>query len=525
MSWLRTALLSLMVASTPAQAPSTMLTGRVVDETGAPLAGVAVHAVRTHEPWLTAELSPANAVTTDTDGRWRLTHPVPTEPDSHRLLFVMKGRVHIAAPLSAAGFPIVLPRGRTLVGRVLDATGVPLAGVRVEQRDALARMTYRADASRVAWPGEPRTAVRTDASGRFVMPGTVEAGIQLVVGERIARCYGPFAHGEPIEILHRTTTEVLPGDQGHEFQVRPRRKGTRVVHGTTQGTLPIHGAGLCLWSAAAGESEQHTATYGEREDYGQVIPIAADGTFQLEVDEPVSLQARLLLPRPLQQGQPDLCDLGAIEVTADTKTLALDLRPHLPATVTGRVRSAAPSGRLLVGAAVDRPRGSHRIGFARYASPLAPVANDGSFTTFTPPGTVTIFVIDLLTGAVLHREPSRQIAASTKVELALDVVVGAVDVALTASDQVHWLELVVPPELWPHDIDDVSFTEHEYTKRIGCYLDQAATTCRLWLPPTTAEAWLIGPLRETLSDPLQPRAKAEFTIDAGRTGSVSLTGN
>ncbi|MCU0866743.1 MAG: carboxypeptidase-like regulatory domain-containing protein [Planctomycetes bacterium] len=521
MLWLRVALLSLTVASTPAQLPATILTGRVVDENGAPLAGVAVHALRSDQPWITAELPPDQVVTTDVDGRWRLSQPVSAEPESHRLLFVTKGRVHVAAPLSAAGFPIVLPRGRTLVGRVVDPAGRPLAGVRVEQRDALRRMTYRAESARVAWPGEPRTAVRTDAAGRFVMPGTVDTGIQLVVGEAGARSYGPFAHGEPIEIVHRTTTKVLPDEHGYEFQVHRQRKGKRVVHGTTKGTLPIHGAGLCLWSAAAGESEPHKPTYGERQDYGHVIPIAADGTFQLEVDEPVSLHAGLLLPRPLQQGQPDLCGVGTIEVNADTKTLELDLRPHLPAMVSGRVRSSAPNGRLLVGVAVSRPRGSHAFGFASYSSPLVPVANDGSFTAFTPPGTATIFVIDLLTGALLHREAPRQIAASTKVEVALDVVVGAVDVALPAGDQLRWLELVVPRECWPHEIDDIDFSEHNYTKRIGCFPDPAATTCRLWLPPTTAEAWLVDPPLGQL----QPRAKAEFTIDAGRTGSVSLTGN
>jgi hypothetical protein len=521
------ALLSLTVASLPAQLPATILTGRVVDETGAPLAGVAVHALRSDQPWITAELPPDQAVTTDVDGRWRLSQPVSVDPESHRLLFVPKGRVHIAAPMSAAGFPIVLPRGRTLVGRVLDAAGKPLAGVRVEQRDALRRMTYRAESARVAWPGEPRTAVRTDAAGRFVMPGTVDAGIQLVVGEAGARSYGPIAHGEPIEILHASSGEVTAADNARALVSFPAPRGTRTLQGATIGVLPIQGAGLCVWWVPGGwDTGQDRVTYAQRtSSYGCVIPIEADGSFRLEVGgrELENLQFRLLLPRPLQQGQPDVCELGRITVTQETESLEFDLRPHLPATVLGRVRSSAPNGRLLVGVAVDRPNQGWRSEVASYVSPLATVANDGSFTTFTPPGTATIFVIDLLTGALLHREPPRQIDASTKVELALDVVVGAVDVALTAGDQLRWLELVVPRECWPHEIDDMAFSQHRPAKRIGCFLDPAATKCRLWLPPTTAEVWLCAPSDDQLRP--QAKAKAEFTIQAGRNGSVSLTEN
>lgn len=511
------------VGMVSAQELADVVTGRVVDEAGGPLAGVVVCAWREGAPFLTPELTQGSSVTTDVEGRWRWTRPAPSEVLSWRLLFVGKGRVHVAVPWSAAEFPVVLPRGRTLAGRVVDAAGKPLAGVRVEQRDALARMMYRADASKVAWPAEPRTAVATDASGRFVMPGTVEAGLQLVVGAGDERVHGPFAHGDAVEIVHAASTGAPVRDAltRRGFGSRPAGKATTVVAGTVLGTLPIRGAGLCLWSTAAREVETaRQTTYGQREDYGTVVPIAADGTFRIGVTKPGTHRVKLLLPRPLQQGQPDLCDMGTIDIVPDGKPVVLDARPHLPAAVVGRVRSPVPNGRLLVGVAVARDKAPHNLGFVSYASPLATVAADGSFATCTPPGDVTIFVIDLLTGVVLHRAAPRPIAAAAKVEVELDVAAGAVDVALDLStSRARWLELVVPQACWPHGLDDIVCTTHEYSKRIGCFLADDATVCRLWLPPTDAEAWLC----EASTSALKAEAKAAFPVEAGKIAAVSLS--
>lgn len=522
MRWWRAVVSCWAAAVVSAQEPAHVVTGRVVDEAGGPLAGVLVCAWREGSAFLTPELMQGPSVTTDAGGRWRWTLPTPSDQLSWRLLFVGKGRVHVAVPWSAAEFPVVLPRGRTLAGRIVDAAGKPLAGVRVEQRDALSRMPYRADASQVAWPAEPRTAVATDASGRFVMPGTVEAGLQLVVGAGGGRVHGPFAHGDAVEIVHAASTGAPARDKrtANGLRVRPAGKVTTVVAGTVQGTLPIRGAGLCLWSTEARQlSAAPETTYGQREDYGTVVPIAADGTFRIGVTKPGTYRIKLLLPRPLQQGQPDLCDMGTIDI-ADGKPVALDLRPHLPAAVVGRVRSPVPTGRLLVGVAVARDKAPHNLGFVSYASPLATVAADGSFATCTPPGDGTIFVIDLLTGVLLHREAPRPIAAAAKVEVGLDVAAGAVDVALDlATCRSRWLELVVPQACWPHGLDDIVWTPHEYSKRIGCFLADDATVCRLWLPPTDAEAWLC----KAPTGALKAEAKAVFTVEAGKTVAVSLS--
>jgi hypothetical protein len=434
------------------------------------------------------------------------------------LLFVKKGRAHVAVPESAQGFPVVLPRGRTLAGRVVDEDGKPIADVRVGVRDWVRQARYRADASKVTWPAEPCTAVRTDSSGRFVMPGAVDAGMQIVIDIGGAQsAHGPIALGEALEFVH------VPGRMEEaetlvflEFE-GPEVDGV-VVTGSTQGALPPQGAGLCFDGRdlkKLGENE----TYGARRHYGTVAAIAADGTFRMPPMTPGRHRVELLLPRPLQQGQPDVVLLREIDVKVGMAPVAFDLRAHLPALVRGHVRSPVPASRLLVGVAVDRQKARHNLGYTCFASPLAPVAGNGAFAAWTPPGECTVFVIDLWTGMLLHRAEKRTLAASTVVEVELDVVAGAVDVALQPHAKgPRWLELVVPDEWCPGGIDDIVACQHEYSKRLGCHLPGAAEQARLWLPPTTASAWLCA----QNGGPLKPLAQEDFTIEPGKVAAIAL---
>ncbi len=517
--WLPLWLFVLAGLSAQETAPATLTgwRGRVVDEAGAPLADVVVCALPDGETFVTQELTKTPVATTDANGAW--SGPRPKGP----LLFVKKGCAHVAVPVSAFDFPVVLPRGRTLAGRVVDVEGKPVAGVRVGLRDWLRQARYRADASKVVWPAHPCTAVRTDAAGRFVLPGAVDAGMQIVVGERSEQStHGPVALGDALELVH------VPGqvEEAESFAYLefegPVADGV-VVTGSTQGALPPHGAGLCFdghdLEKAGLAGHAHSGTYGSRRRYGSVTALAADGTFRTPPLAPGRHRVELLLPRPLQQGQPDVVPLGEIEVVAGMAPIAFDLRPHLPALVRGRVRSPAPAGRMLVGIAVDRPKPQHNLGFTSFASPLATVAGNGAFAVRTPPGECTVFVIDLWTGMLLHRAEKRTVAAQAVVEVDLEVVAGAVDVALLPNAKsARWLELVVPDEWHAAGIDDIVACQHEYTKRLGCFVPRAAELARLWLPPTTASVWLCA----QTGGELRPDAKDDVVIEPGKVASIAL---
>ncbi|HZT56494.1 MAG TPA: hypothetical protein VFA35_09725, partial [Burkholderiaceae bacterium] len=177
---LATQLATQLAAQLAAQVPSPLLSGRVVDEQGAPLAGVAVCLLDENPGaplFVTADLLQEPLARTAADGTWSAALPAAVHGVGMRLLLVAPGRVHVAAPLhSHDGWPVALPRAHTLAGRVVDTDGRPLAGVRVAARDWLCDARYRADNQRVPWLPEPLTAVLTDDGGRFVLPGTVGAG-------------------------------------------------------------------------------------------------------------------------------------------------------------------------------------------------------------------------------------------------------------------------------------------------------------------------------------------------------------
>lgn len=177
-------------------APNIAFTGRVVDETGNPVAGARVRGtnappvvfqagvehlrpasrvIAMHEekkmlfeipPWILAfeKRLPIPTATTDADGRYRL------EGLPRGLVSVVvdrEGFVALAAPSIPTGDgaereidPLVLSRGRRLAGRVVDAAERPVAGVEVVG-GAIVPIGRAAIA-------KPSAAV-TDAAGRFAI--------------------------------------------------------------------------------------------------------------------------------------------------------------------------------------------------------------------------------------------------------------------------------------------------------------------------------------------------------------------
>ncbi|MBK8101614.1 MAG: hypothetical protein IPK26_31415 [Planctomycetes bacterium] len=178
--------------------------GLVLDEAGKPIADVAVCPFAIHEPFVTERLAAAPALRTDAEGRFAFTAERPLPRNSHALLFVAKGRVHVAAAAAYVDMtPVVLPKGNTLAGRVRDPDGKPLAGVRVQARDWLSQCQFLTRSRHAILAPEPCTAVLTDAQGRFILTGTVDTAIALTIGNHgfTERTFGPLAAGQPLDAV------------------------------------------------------------------------------------------------------------------------------------------------------------------------------------------------------------------------------------------------------------------------------------------------------------------------------------
>jgi hypothetical protein len=503
----------MFTATLVGQLPTRVLAGRVVDERGKALAGVAVCLIdKKHDPFITKHAAAQPFTITGADGVY--TAPVSDDIDdsSHHLLFVVRGRVHVSTQLEPHDqWPVVLPRAHTLVGRVVDEHGKPVANVRVEARDWLWQARYRAAAAGLNWLPTPLTAVRTNARGSFVIPGTLSSGVQLVAGEAFQRS-NPVSLGEPIEL-------VLPGkDAIHEnsprrtrwrrWSNRKKKRGQKdkdqdedelaepiALTGTTGlKSLPPNGLSIRLVAKpkrAGGGLALGGGVVAEVSDYFDTVPVRADGSFAVAA-VPGDYVVQLVIPRPLLQGAPDVIDGERVTIAEDQKTLALDLRAHMPIVIRGTVRSFAPAGRLLVGASVKSNVRGHYYGYAHYECALVPVTPDGSFSIKAPPGECSVFVLDLWTGMLLHREPVHTYQTGDEPVLAMDVVAGACDLELAgAVSTLSWIEMIVESEWWPKGIDRMNISHHDYTKRIGPMIPPGTKNLRLYLPPCDVELWLV----------------------------------
>lgn len=145
--------------------PAARLAGRVLDASGAPVAGCRVQLERWNQ---------AGYARTDTDALGRfaiegLAGGTPTLRAFHPVL----GRV-LAHPVLVLGsettLELTLDPGRTITGRVEDATGHPLAGWRVRVREEWETITDAEFDEWTTWNGVLRASdARTDADGRFAL--------------------------------------------------------------------------------------------------------------------------------------------------------------------------------------------------------------------------------------------------------------------------------------------------------------------------------------------------------------------
>lgn len=528
----------LLPATLAAQLPTRAIGGRVVDEAGKPLPGVSVCLIdRASEPFVTKDVAAKPLATTGADGRYEAPVSADIDDQSHHLLFVARGRVHVSTQLEPHDlWPVVLPRSHTLVGRVVDQQGKPVANVRVEARDWLWQARYRAESAGLEWLPMPRTAVRTSARGTFILPGTLCSGIQLVVGEAFHRS-NPVSLGEPIELV------LPPGGTMHENSKhrtrwrRPSRtkkqkqKGGAkedmleplLLTGTTGlKSLPPYGLSVRLVGKpkrAGGGIALGGPIALNTFDYFDTVPVRADGTFDVSV-VPGDYLVELVMPRRLRQGAPDVIEAERVTIAKDQKLLVLDLKSYLPVAIRGTVRSFVPAGRLLVGAAIKHKTRSHWYGYARYECALASVTPDGAFSIQAPPGECSVFVLDLCTGMLLHREPVHTYQAGDDPALALEVVAGACDIKLKgAVSTLSWVEMIVADQWWPKGIDRMNIIHHDYTKRIGATIPPGTKALRLYLPPTPVELWFVVDDQGNLK---RARGEASAEVVANEAQTVTI---
>jgi hypothetical protein len=200
--------LLLALSMLQAQQPR-LVRGIVVDENGRPLVDVAIASFGAMEPFVTAELLARPVGFTDRDGRFEFVGPAAELLDV--LLLVGPDRVHVACPAANAIMqPIVLPKGRTMTGRVRDADGNGIEGARVEIYDWLATAPFLDGNARAGFP-MPRTAVRTDKAGQFVVRGTCDTALLVLIsGDGIEPVVLPaIAVGDPLDVTVQRFTPVI----------------------------------------------------------------------------------------------------------------------------------------------------------------------------------------------------------------------------------------------------------------------------------------------------------------------------
>lgn len=152
-----------LTLATPAESPlGTFLAGVVVDEQGAPVAGAEIE-IAPYRPGYGVAISEAITASSGKDGAFRIEG---LEPGTlYRMITWKHGLVpredaHLdpSAGLSAVGGSsrLVLRRGRTATGRIVDAAGRPVAGATLDLSQTSGHINWlHPGRSRRRGPGDP----------------------------------------------------------------------------------------------------------------------------------------------------------------------------------------------------------------------------------------------------------------------------------------------------------------------------------------------------------------------------------
>ncbi|MCK5943083.1 MAG: carboxypeptidase regulatory-like domain-containing protein, partial [Planctomycetes bacterium] len=231
----------LLPAAAPQQPqPARVVTGVAIDEAGEPVSGAAVTIEGYNSAVDLRAVLKAPPATTDDDGRFTL--PVPDSIGRSPVVLVAHRRLQACARIVPSIDDdrvdlgqFVLPPGASLVGRVRDEHGEPLAGVQVRVADAIHTRSYQQNFA--------MSGAISNERGIFQVPCVPRTGLQLtlskqgyVVEEQLA------SHGTPLSLtmrpapLARGRVQLADGTPLADASVTVLREGPGTQFWPTQRT-------------------------------------------------------------------------------------------------------------------------------------------------------------------------------------------------------------------------------------------------------------------------------------------------
>ncbi len=258
--------------------------GRVLDVSGAPVAGAEIEGASRFDPWMVfdagASMVKTARVPTDAQGAFTLPRIPAGVPLTLRVAAAHRSELrpeHVDLPPLQPGerrqLDLVLRTGGTISGRVLDADDAPVrqAKVAVRRTDlSLANMNTLADGETL------QTADHTDAEGRFRVQGLPDGSYEVRLAEP---GYRPVSSGSRALASGADLADiVLRADAGLSIEGRVvDGAGAPIAHAVVQAFRPPSFTDM----AAALDRESRPE-----------LPVQPDGSFRLSGYDEGSVQLR-----------------------------------------------------------------------------------------------------------------------------------------------------------------------------------------------------------------------------------------
>ncbi|MCK5945234.1 MAG: carboxypeptidase regulatory-like domain-containing protein [Planctomycetes bacterium] len=314
-------------------------------------------------------------------------------PTTGRLLLQARGRAPALVDVDwspgedgATEVRIATKPGLRLGGVVKDASGAPLAGVKV----------WAVRVQENQWQMPPFAspeAVVTGSDGSFVLEGLAPGPTDVFATRR-------HQSDRPPERLELSADQPAPPVElqlPDLVTVTGRAEGVEV--GWRLAFVPPRGKG--------------TAWYGADVPLQALGPFAADGSFSIAGVRPGVHELTLLVPRCSVHGDWLRVPVRTTRIGRDgVDGLEIDAEIVGPTRLRGRVVRGdvlIPLERLLVQQRVVRPENPLRdfqaVDWTQWSA-TAKVAGDGSYELLVGPGKHELRVIDMVTGIVLKKSPA-----------------------------------------------------------------------------------------------------------------------
>ena len=259
-----------VTGQTPAPAPASgKITGRVVNESGQPLANASISL------YSVGSLRQHNSTNTDRDGKFQLSG---LEPRNYRVIAWLSSYAPFVSTTNhrvGDSITVVLTKGSVITGTVTTRTGEPVVGVRVHAR------MINVDRSQLAFPFNVFPAERTtDDRGVYRLYG-LRAGTYLVWAgggggsgnspdvdafDELIPTYSP-------ESTRDTAAEISvhAGEEISGVNIRFRGEPGRVISGRTTGSTQAGAFVLNLTAVGKNKSEWTTLTVQPADNNSSIV--------------------------------------------------------------------------------------------------------------------------------------------------------------------------------------------------------------------------------------------------------------